>query len=648
MARAEEYAKWIVANEGKKGTPEFETVAAAYRQAKQMESEQLQSQAQVESDVPVVDSYGRFVTPPIEKQKQEQGKGFIDTAIGELAGAGETALTTLTGATTAPIGMAVGTLGAIAKELRAGNFGTNEAADRIEEEAAKWAEQFTYAPRTQEGQRNVQAIGETLEPAAGAFAPLAPLTAEMQSLSAATRLAAPAVRPVVEQQLINAARQAVAEKKGQQMAGPSVGAAGVDVGTIRAEQAADLPVPIQLTEGQRSRTFEQQRFERETAKLPEAGAPIRERFADQNQQLIQNMDAFVDQTGATLGEGNLRGIGELVDKALTDRASKDKAKIRTLYKEAEKAGEMQAPVNLQPVANWLNENRASRVEEGLMSKIQRKLEAMEVSEGDLRDGSLQVRDMTLNQSEDLRKFINSETNPSDPREVRLAATLKEIIDQNTDGVGGDKYKLARAARAKFARDYENVGAVKRLLGTKPGTDDRTVALENVLDKVVLSPSTSLDEMIAVRRVLQTKTGGKEGVGAQAWREIQGGVLNHIKEQMTKNVARDQRGNPVVSAAQLDRVITQLDKSGKLDYVFGPDGANKLRLINDVAKDVLTAPPGAVNTSNTASVLAGLMDVAISGTAGAPIPVASSVRFVVSKIRDKKLKARVQKALGETE
>jgi hypothetical protein len=35
MATADEYAAWIVANKGKKGTPEFETVAAAYRQASQ-------------------------------------------------------------------------------------------------------------------------------------------------------------------------------------------------------------------------------------------------------------------------------------------------------------------------------------------------------------------------------------------------------------------------------------------------------------------------------------------------------------------------------------------------------------------------------------------------------------------------------------
>ena len=38
MAKADKYAEWIVANPDKKGTPEFETVAAAYKQARQEDS----------------------------------------------------------------------------------------------------------------------------------------------------------------------------------------------------------------------------------------------------------------------------------------------------------------------------------------------------------------------------------------------------------------------------------------------------------------------------------------------------------------------------------------------------------------------------------------------------------------------------------
>ena len=34
MATADDYAQWIVTNADKKGTPEFNTVAAAYKEAK--------------------------------------------------------------------------------------------------------------------------------------------------------------------------------------------------------------------------------------------------------------------------------------------------------------------------------------------------------------------------------------------------------------------------------------------------------------------------------------------------------------------------------------------------------------------------------------------------------------------------------------
>jgi hypothetical protein len=83
-------------------------------------------------------------------------------------------------------------------------------------------------------------------------------------------------------------------------------------------------------------------------------------------------------------------------------------------------------------------------------------------------------------------------------------------------------------------------------------------------------------------------------------------------------------------------------------VFGKKGAEMLRTVNDVAKDVLVAPPGAVNTSNTASVLAGLMDVAISGTSGVPAPVMTSYRLLTKSIKDRKTRARVRRALGLNE
>jgi hypothetical protein len=49
MASAEDYAKWIVANAAKKGTPEFETVAKAYRAARSASVAETQTQAKAPS-----------------------------------------------------------------------------------------------------------------------------------------------------------------------------------------------------------------------------------------------------------------------------------------------------------------------------------------------------------------------------------------------------------------------------------------------------------------------------------------------------------------------------------------------------------------------------------------------------------------------
>jgi hypothetical protein len=87
------------------------------------------------------------------------------------------------------------------------------------------------------------------------------------------------------------------------------------------------------------------------------------------------------------------------------------------------------------------------------------------------------------------------------------------------------------------------------------------------------------------------------------------------------------------------------RSGKLDYMFGKKGAEQLRAINDLAKDIYTAPPGAVNHSNTASVILAALDMATSGIAGMPLPVMSGLRILTTHVRDRKIQHRINDALG---
>lgn len=119
-----------------------------------------------------------------------------EPTIGEKAvGAGEAALTAVTGATGGTIGMIGGALQGLVEEIRSGEFGSQEAADRIEQRAADLMRELTYEPRTETGQEYVQAIGEAGE----ALAPLAGLAGPAQQIGQLGKAARPQIAQTTRQ-----------------------------------------------------------------------------------------------------------------------------------------------------------------------------------------------------------------------------------------------------------------------------------------------------------------------------------------------------------------------------------------------------------------------------------------------------------------
>lgn len=79
MASAEQYATWIVQNEGLKGTPEFETVAQAYRLAR----ENSPATIAPEKETPVTASgLGAEIGKGLARGPMELGRTFRDIAMG--------------------------------------------------------------------------------------------------------------------------------------------------------------------------------------------------------------------------------------------------------------------------------------------------------------------------------------------------------------------------------------------------------------------------------------------------------------------------------------------------------------------------------------------------------------------------------------
>lgn len=583
----------------------------------------------------------------------------------KLIGGAEAGLTLATGAVGGAIGQAAGGLHGIAESVVDGTFGTQQGAQNAVDRATQLSNTLTYEPRTAGGQRAVGAVGEfiedtgldTLPPVLGGGVGTTTATLGRASVPVATTAArevTQAAKPVIAQAVEQAKRPVTAITEAAKntfnrnndtgLAPANIGAAQVDQATVRQALAADLPVKPELTQGQISRDPGQLKFEVETAKNEEMGAPLRQRYEQQHQAVQQSIDVFIDQTGAE--KGSAREAGLLVDDALQKQMQADKNRVRVAYKKADDSEEATTPVDITNPVSVLEDGDLSVIDylnsqpelptTPIITAAKRTAEALGIAQRG-EDGQLVPGNPTIKQLEKWRSEINGNVNQEAPN-IRQATILKNFIDAHIEPHAGSLYKAARIERKRFADKWENHTIVKDLVENKKGTDDRKVAFENVVDRVVYRGS--LDDLRQAKRTIMTA--GPEG--QQAWREIQASVLRDIKDQATQGVAPDANGNQMISPGKLNAQIRKLDD--KLDFIFGKQGADKLRALNEVSKTIFTVPTSAaINHSNTAATLSAAMDLVLSGMSGFPAPVASALRLSTKHIKDRKIRKRVEDALN---
>ncbi len=202
----------------------------------------MESAVEIPGLDPSIGPEGQYIEPPAQRPEPT----LQDT----LKGIDETILAIGSGATTGAGGMVRGTLTQLAQEISSGQFGTPEAAKRIEEAAMKSAAEYTYQPRTQEGQQMTQAVGEF----AGRYlAPLAGATGELAAAGQAARQAGP-IMPTT-----------AAGAPGGMGARPAPEAPGPQGGT----GARPAPRPEEMTIPQQMAATRQQATSARAAKLAE-------------------------------------------------------------------------------------------------------------------------------------------------------------------------------------------------------------------------------------------------------------------------------------------------------------------------------------------------------------------------------------------
>jgi hypothetical protein len=569
----------------------------------------------ISSDVPsVITAQNRGSVAPSEPQT---------SMIDKLKALYEVPATIGSGVVSQPASMLYGLGKGAVQDISQGKMPTAESRD-INYRQARQATQFQ--PTSPASMGALESIGGALE-----AAKLPPYTGNIGMIPSMQQ-ATQGIKPVA-QQAVQAAKPTIntmaqALRKEAPMVG--VGAAEAPQAVNRAQMAQQLRVPVQLSKGQAERDLGQQKFEIETPKeFPELGKPLIEAQAKRNDAILQNFDAFVDATGKeTYG---LRETGRVVDKALVNAANKAKNEINTAYTAAREAGETQQPITYAPLKSYIDQQTPT---------VKRKLAPIisAVGEEIAKNDPKKTGQISINNLEDIYQFINKNYEPGTPAGT-YAKEMKDLINQITEGQGGELYQEARKLRTKYGREFENVGYVDKLLRTKKDSTDRAVAFEDVFDHAILNGS--LDDVRSIGMTL--KKAGPEG--QQAFKELQGQTIQYIKDQVSKSVDKDAFDNPVVSPAKFKSVVTTLDQDGKLDYIFGKKGAQEIRDLLETTINVNAPLKGAANYSNTSSAIITALD-KINQTPLGKIPVLGTAsKFIAEKGKESALKKQIEESIN---
>jgi hypothetical protein len=553
--------------------------------------------------IPGAENVVTGVKPP-EVSMRDRILGVIETPLALGA--------TLGGAAIAPF---VG----IAGTLASGKYGTQEGI-RAGEEAMKAVQ---YQPRTQTAREALGAMGEFLQPVTGALPPTLGATgATLNALAPAVATQANVLARPIARQVAAPVQNALANvMTREQPVMPGVGAASTDENLMRQQRLNQFGIRAKL--GERTKNLQQQQFESEvergviTGISEEAKTQLQEQMklfeAGKQKDIIRNFERMTSEVGSEIADPeNIRAVGKLVDKALNDEYTKKYNAYKSLYAQADNAGETLQQVPYQSLLDYINTKTPTA--RGKLDPILDSVAESLAMNDPGKTGTITVRAL-----EDIYQQIGKVKGSAS------APEMKNIITQMGEGAGGELYQKARAARAQLAKEFEDVRRVDKLLGTKAGYADRQVALDDVFKYVVLDGS--LEEMRTVTKLL--KKGGKEG--EQAYAELKGQTIQHMKDMLTKS---DQP-----SFRNLNTLVNQLDAEDKLVYMFGKKGRDEIMDLRDAIKDVLVKEPGAVNYSNTSgAVLRGLEALQSLRFPGAK-PAAEAVRTM-------EVKGKVKEALKQ--
>lgn len=351
----------------------------------------------------------------------------------------------------------------------------------------------------------------------------------------------------------------------------------------RQARLESLPVPVRATRGQLTRDTAQLNNEG-TLAATEAGRPLKAVRDAQSAAIVANLDVLKGKVAGRGAAQTPEQVGLSVqDAALRTKLRVSQANVRELYKQAEMAGETQGTVTTRPLAKLIEETPDLQ-HLGWVDRWLKKADFVTDQTGQATKG-LRYK-ASLKELEDLRQAAVARAMDGGT-EGYYAGKVIRAIDDATEGAGGSAYKAARAARRQQALEFEDQGAVARLVENKSRTD-RATALEDTWRKTVLGGS--IEDLNNIKRSLLTGTDAPTRVaGRRAWRDIRAQTIQHITDEATKVSAPLPDGTTPVSAADMQKAINAIGPQ-KLESIFGEGTTRQIQRILQATKEVRTEPP----------------------------------------------------------
>jgi len=498
---------------------------------------------------------GTITLPP----KQEKEPSFM----ARVAGIPETAASIISGGVSGLAGQIAGIFG--------GELGKGPNVKLAE----KVMEAGTYRPTGEGAQANLKMLGN-LAPNLPAFIPVVGQAGQIaQTANALAARATPAAQRVSQ-----TIQNALVRTPEPQMGGG--GAALTQEALMRAERAQRQGIP--LTKGEQTQSLAQQQLEQDLLKSnkPQLVAPLTNIKQQQQEAIGRQFQKLTEATGSTVADVDpiyLRDVGKLVDKPLMAEYQKSINNYRSKYNAADNAGETLQEVPYQSLVDYINKQTPT-TRTSLAPILQDTLEQLKINDPN-GTGNISIRAF-----EDIYQNIGKKTEFGTPNS-NYGKEVKNLIDQATEGAGGDLYKEARAARRQFSKEFDDVKAVAKLVGSKG--EDRLVRLSDIFDNVVLG--SSKEDVQHITSLL--KRAGPEG--QQAINELKGQTIQWLKGQATGV-------NGVTKFDSFRKAVDKLEREDKLTELFGKDGREQILDLRDTVKDATVKQLGAVNYSNTASAL----------------------------------------------